>query len=111
MRPPTRSRVSGGRRIVSGGESGLTLIEALVAVTVLLTIAMGMYALLDSSSKLAKQETNVAEAQQSARVGIFEVSRLIREARVGQLYYGNAILPVTNNSPGGTFLIDLARGA
>jgi hypothetical protein len=87
------------------------LIEALVAVTVLVSVAIGMYALLDSSSKLAKQETNVAEAQQSARVGIFEVSRLIREARVGQLYYGNAILPVTNNSPGGTFLTDLAGGA
>jgi Tfp pilus assembly protein PilV len=86
----------------------MTLVEALVAVVVLVAIALGLYALLDSSNKLAKQETNVAEAQQSARVGIYELSRLIRQARVGQLYYGNAILPATNNAPGGTYLTDLS---
>jgi Tfp pilus assembly protein PilV len=83
-------------------------VEALVAVVVLVAIGLGLYALLDSSNKLAKQETNVAEAQQSARVGIYELSRLIRQARVGQLYYGNAILPIDNNAPGGTSLTDLA---
>jgi Tfp pilus assembly protein PilV len=98
----------GGRR---PAESGLTLVEALVACVVLLAITLGLYALLDSSNKLAKQETNVAEAQQSARVGIYELSRLIRQARVGQLYYGNAILPTTNNAPGGTSLTDLAGTA
>src|SRR5512138_3536746 len=87
-------------------ERGLTLVEAIVAVAVLVSVAIGLYALLDSSNRLAKQETNVAEAQQSARVGIYELSRLIRQARVGQLYYGNAILPVTNNAPGGTSLTD-----
>jgi Tfp pilus assembly protein PilV len=92
------------------GERGLTLIETLVAVVVLVAIMIGLYTLLDSSNKLAKQETNVAEAQQSARVGIFEVSRLIRQARVGQLYYGNAVIPVTNNSPGGTSITDLLGG-
>jgi type II secretory pathway pseudopilin PulG len=91
-------------------ESGFTLIEALVAVLVLVSVGIGLYTLLDSANKLAKQETNVAEAQQSARVGIYEVSRLIRQARVGQLYYGNAVLPVTNNAPGGTWLGDLAGG-
>ncbi|HEU5250080.1 MAG TPA: PilW family protein [Thermoanaerobaculia bacterium] len=90
------------------GESGLTLVETLVAVVVMLAIMLGLYALLDSSNKLAKQETNVAEAQQSARVGIYELSRLIRQARVGQLYYGNAVLPATNNAPGGTSLTDLS---
>ena len=107
----TRSRALRRRPIGGKSERGLTLIEALVAMTVLVSIAIGMYALLDSSNKLAKQETNVAEAQQSARVGIFEVSRIIREARVGQLYYGNAILPAANNSPGGASLTDLAGGA
>src|SRR5512134_1058242 len=90
------------RGLFGSSESGLTLVEAIVACVVMVAIALGLYALLDSSNKLAKQETNVAEAQQSARVGIYEVSRLIRQARVGQLYYGNAILPVTNNAPGGT---------
>jgi hypothetical protein len=74
-------------------------------------ILIGLYALLDTSNKLAKQETNVAEAQQSARVGIYELSRLIRQARVGQLYYGNAVLPVTNNAPGGTSLTDISGAA
>jgi len=71
-------------------------------------IMLGLYAMLDSSNRLAKQETNVSEAQQSARVGIYELSRTIRQARVGQLYYGNAILPHTNNSPGGAFFTDLS---
>jgi Tfp pilus assembly protein PilV len=92
-------------------ERGLTMLEALVTVVVMVSIMLGLYALLDSSNKLAKQETNVAEAQQSARVGIYEVSKVIRQARVGQLYYGNAILPVVNNAPGGTSLTDLSGGA
>jgi Type IV Pilus-assembly protein W/Prokaryotic N-terminal methylation motif len=109
---PARTRSASPVRGASRrGEHGLTLIETLVAVTVLVAIMIGLYTLLDSSNKLAKQETNVAEAQQSARVGIFEVSRLIRQARVGQLYYGNAVLPVANNAPGGTFLTDLSGTA
>ena len=91
-------------------EKGLTMIEALVAIVVMTSILLGLYALLDSANKLAKQETNVSEAQQSARVGIYEVSRLIRQARVGQLFYGNAVLPVVNNAPGGTSLTDLSSG-
>jgi len=55
-------------------ERGLTMLEALVTIVVMVSIMLGLYALLDSSNKLAKQETNVAEAQQSARVGIYEVS-------------------------------------
>src|SRR6266545_2069551 len=106
----TRSRALRRRPIGGKSERGLTLIEALVAMTVLVSIALGLYALLDSANKLAKQETNVAEAQQSARVGIYEVSKIIRQARVGQLYYGNAVLPVVNNAPGGTSLTDLSGG-
>ena len=111
MRPPTSPRGPRRGRIAFGGETGMTLIEVLVAMAVLLSVSLGLYALLDSSNRLAKQESNVAEAQQSVRVGIFEVSRVIREARVGQLYYGNAILPTANNSPGGVSLTDLAGGA
>jgi hypothetical protein len=92
----------------SGGERGLSLIEALVAVVVMVGIMLGLYAMLDSSNRLAKQETNVSDAQQAARVGIYELSRTIRQARVGQLYYGNAILPHTNNSAGGQFFTDLS---
>ena len=107
-------RTSRGRlapEAVRPTEDGFTLIEALVAVLMLVSIGIGLYTLLDSANKLAKQETNVAEAQQSARVGIYELSRLIRQARVGQLYYGNAVLPVTNNASGGTSLADLSGAA
>jgi Tfp pilus assembly protein PilV len=97
--------------VVRAREKGLTMLEALVAIVVMVSIMLGLYALLDASNKLAKQETNVAEAQQSARVGIYEVSRLIRQARVGQLFYGNAILPIVNNAPGGTSVTDLSGGA
>jgi Tfp pilus assembly protein PilV len=89
-------------------ELGFTLVEALVSLAVLLTVVGGLYALLDSGNKLAKQETNVAEAQQSARIGVYELSRVIRQARVGGLFFANAILPIANNSPGGDKLTDLS---
>src|SRR5512144_942921 len=103
-----RARTRKSRRPLWGarrsGESGLTLVETLVAIVVMLAVMVGLYALLDSSNKLAKQETNIAEAQQSARVGIYELSRLIRQARVGLLHYGTAVLLATNNAPAGIFL-------
>src|SRR5437660_6316740 len=67
----------------------------------------GLYTLLEASNRITKQETNVADVQQSARVGIYELGHIIRQARGGSLYYGNAVLPVANNSPGGASLTDL----
>jgi Tfp pilus assembly protein PilV len=87
---------------------GLTLVETLVTLAVLTTVLLGLYALLDSSNRLAKQETNVAEAQQSVRIGISELTRVIRQGRVGGLFVANAILPIENNSAGGVFLTDVA---
>jgi Tfp pilus assembly protein PilW len=87
---------------------GLTLVETLVTLAVLTTVLLGLYALLDSSNRLAKQETNVAEAQQSVRIGISELTRVIRQGRVGGFFVANAILPIENNSAGGVFLTDVA---
>jgi prepilin-type N-terminal cleavage/methylation domain-containing protein len=89
------------------GERGLTLIETIVALALLAIVLSGLYTLLEASNRITKQETNVAEVQQSARIGIYELGHIIRQARAGSLYYGNAILPVTNNSPGGESLTDL----
>jgi prepilin-type N-terminal cleavage/methylation domain-containing protein len=97
-------RVSGDRR----RERGFTLIETLVTLTVMLPVMLGLYSLLDSSGRLSKQEANVAQAQQSSRGGIYEVARLLRQARVGQIYYGNAVLPVYDNAPSGKTITDLA---
>ena len=93
-------------------QRGFTLIEAVVSVALLITVVGGLYTLLDRGNRLAKQETNVAEAQQSSRIGVYELSRVIRQARVGGLYFANAILPMApdgstgNNSAGGVFLTD-----
>lgn len=89
-------------------ERGLTLIETLITMAVLIGVMVGLYALLDSSNKLAKQETNVAEAQQSVRIGVSEVTRVVRQGRVGGLFIANAILPIENNSAGGVSYTDVS---
>jgi type II secretory pathway pseudopilin PulG len=89
-------------------ELGFTLIEAIVATAIVVTTIVGIYGLLDSSGRLAKQETLVAEAQQSVRAGLQELVRIVRQARAGQLYYASAILPVANNATGGQSLTDTA---
>jgi hypothetical protein len=90
------------------GERGLSIIEALVTITLMTLAGIGLYNLLDSSNRLAKQETNVASAQQAGRTSMSELARVVRQARAGQLFYGNAVLPIANNSPGGTKILDLS---
>jgi Tfp pilus assembly protein PilW len=89
-------------------QRGFTLIEALVAFFIGTIALLGLYGLVDASNKLTKQETDVADAQDSVRVGLSALTRVIRQARVGALYFGSAILPTVNNSPGGQSLTDLA---
>jgi Tfp pilus assembly protein PilV len=89
-------------------ERGFTLIETLVTLTVTLPVVLGLYSLLESSGRLSKQEASVAQAQQASRGGIYEVARLLRQARVGQIYYGNAVLPIYDNAPAGKTVTDLA---
>lgn len=93
------------------GQRGFTVIEALVASLLMVIALIGLYQLLDVSNLMSKQETDVAEAQQAVRTGVFELARVIRQARVGALYYGNAILPISNNTAGGTSLPDLSGSA
>ena len=76
---------------------GFTLIEALVALFVGTIALLGLYGLVDASNRLTKEQTEVADVQQSARNGLAELSRVIRQSRVGGLYFGNAVLPIANN--------------
>lgn len=89
-------------------QRGMTLIEVLLVLLVGTIAMLALYGLVDASNKLTKQETEVADVQQSARIGVSELSRIIRQSRVGGLYFGNAVLPIANNSPGGTSLSDLS---
>lgn len=89
-------------------ERGFTLIEAVVTLVVMAPVMIGLYSLLDSSTRLSKQESNVAQAQQSSRGGIYEVARCLRQARTGQIYYGNAVLPIYDNAPAGKTVKDIA---
>jgi hypothetical protein len=84
------------------------MIEAVVTLAVMAPLLLGLYSLLDSSNHLTKQESNVAQAQQASRGGIYEVARMVRQARVGQLYYGSAVLPIYDNAPSGKTIKDLA---
>ena len=87
-------------------QRGVTLVEAMVALLVGTIALVALYGLVDTSNKLTKQQTEVADVQQSARIGISELSRIIRQSRVGALYFGNAVLPIANNIAGGTFYTD-----
>ena len=88
-------------------DAGFTVIEAVVTLAVMAPVLLGLYSLLDSSNRITKQESNVAQAQQASRGGIYEVARMIRQARVGQLYYGNAVLPIYDNAPAGKTVRDV----
>ena len=78
-------------------QRGFTLIEALLALFVGTIALLGLYELVDASNRITKQQTEVADVQQSARIGVAELSRIIRQSRIGGLYYGNAVLPIANN--------------
>ena len=97
-------RASGAR----GRQAGFTLIEAIVTLGVMAPLLLGLYSFLDSSNRLTKQESNVAQAQQASRGGIYEIARMIRQARVGQLYYGSSVLPIYDNAPAGKTIKDLS---
>jgi prepilin-type N-terminal cleavage/methylation domain-containing protein len=79
-----------------GSRRGFSLVEIIVTLGVLSVVMVGLYSFLGSSNKFSKQETQVGDAQAATRSGIYEVARLLRQVRVGQLYYGNAVLPANS---------------
>lgn len=82
-------------------EAGFTLVELLVSVAVLAAVIIGVLALFDFANQVAAVQTDVAEMQQSARIGQHEMTRLTRMAGRGGLpsylpdapAYGGMFLP------------------
>jgi prepilin-type N-terminal cleavage/methylation domain-containing protein len=85
---------------------GFSLVESLVTLAIVTILMVGLFTMLEHAGTISKQETNVADAQASGRSALYEVSKIVREARIGQLYYGNAILPYLDNALAGNTLTD-----
>ncbi len=72
-------------RAAERGEAGFTLIELVVSLFVLVLILVGVLYLFDLNSRLARVETNVADMQQSLRIGQYDLVRVVRMAGRGGL--------------------------
>ena len=63
-------------------ERGFSLIELLVAMTVLAAVMVATLGVLDSSSRMARSDTDRASAIQDAQVGLDRMVRELRHARL-----------------------------
>lgn len=70
-------------------EAGFTTAELLVSMLVSSVVLLGVLLLFDFSQRISRVQTNVAEMQQSLRVGQYDAVRLIRMAGRGGLPLGN----------------------
>ena len=97
---------------------GFTLAELLVGLGIMVGVLLGVLALFDLSSKVAHVQTNVADMQQSLRIGQHQLVEDVRMAGRGPLplmqfpvgAYAGQLLPtgvtvsLENNVPAGTAL-------
>lgn len=82
-----RNRTTEHPRKASGreSESGFTLLETVVALLVMIVVLVGLLALLQLNSRVAKAQVNVAGMQQSLRVAHAAMIRELRMAGRGGL--------------------------
>ena len=66
-------------------QAGFSLVELLVSVVIMAEVLIGLLIIFDSSSRLARAQTHLAELQQSLRVGQAEIVRYARMAGLGGL--------------------------
>lgn len=69
--------------------AGFTLIELLISLAVMVIVLIGVLALFDLNTKLARAQTNLSEMQQSIRVAQYSMLRNVRMAGRGGLAVGN----------------------
>lgn len=66
-------------------QGGFSLVELLVSMVVMVEVLIGVLIIFDSSSRLARAQTHLAELQQSLRVGQSELVRHVRMVGLGGL--------------------------
>jgi prepilin-type N-terminal cleavage/methylation domain-containing protein len=72
--------------------AGFTLVEMIVVVLLLSIAMLGLLAVFDASTRINKNEQEVADAQGNVRYGIYQMTRVIRMAGAGGLYVTQAVL-------------------
>ena len=66
-------------------QAGFTLIEALIATLVMVTVTAGVFAVLDPSHGILRTQPEVADMQQRLRVGVDTLSHDLVMAGAGAL--------------------------
>jgi type II secretory pathway pseudopilin PulG len=90
-------------------QSGYTLLEALVTLFIIAEILIAVLVLFDFNSRVGRAQTQVAEMQQSTRIGTSAIARLLRSAGRGPLPKGalpaGIAIEVWNNVAAGTEIV------
>jgi len=81
--------LAGLRRRLPRNESGFTLPEVLVAMTMMLTVLFALYAIFDTSVRIFRYGSDELEAAASARLGL---ERMEREIRASYPHDGGILL-------------------
>ncbi len=81
-------------------QAGFSLVELLVSVVIMVEVLIGLLIIFDSSTRLARAQTHLAELQQSLRVGQAEIVRYSRMAGVGGLPITMLNLPAGHPNAG-----------
>ena len=74
-------------------QRGFSLVELLVSVVIMAEVLIGLLIIFDSSTRLARAQTHLAELQQSLRVGQAELVRYTRMVGLGGLPITKLNLP------------------
>jgi prepilin-type N-terminal cleavage/methylation domain-containing protein len=83
--------LGGTRRRFPGDESGFTLPEVLVAMTMMVTVLFALYALFDTSVRIFRYGGDELEALENARLGL---ERMEREIRAAYPHDGGVLLDI-----------------
>lgn len=67
----------------TGRRRGFTLLELTVSLAILVLILVGVLQLFDANSRLARNQTHIADMQQALRVGQYQLVRTVRMAGRG----------------------------